>query len=1239
MKRVRASVVNLFYMVVILVAAIKSAIFGITLYAENHNEGVEQIVSQLVGKQIHIQQINSSWSGLLPKLRLKNLSIGEGERLYLGDVQVNINTPSLPWWKTNPPLDIRLEGTRIHVLREPSGEIRILGLADSNLKDPLLPAHIHIKNGSILLQDNKHGGATLELQHVDVHLTSRDQQSRLVINSARDELLIRSDLQGNILGSDWSADSYVRTSMLEASAFANPYLPKRYKLDKLKLGLESWSQWRRGRHVASQAKIQLQQMDLRNSDGRRLTMDTASADMQFRRNRNHWQLQFSDFNIESTEGKWSGTDILLDLSTSEATMQRLRIGASQIPIRVLNRLSVIFRPLGDLDELLARLSPTGELHGIHAHLVTGTNHEIGLQQLSADFSGVSSRAWKKIPAISNFSGHIRGNSRQIQLDLDTSDADILFPGLFRTPLPLSLVQGRVNWQSGTTGNWQINSDKLKIDSPDLKTISRIAIQKQPDKPLFVDLQTDFRDGFGANAGTYYPVGIMNPNLVDWLDTSIVSGRVPSGSFLLHGPLDGFPYHKTHAGHFEILFDAEDLLLDYLQDWFPLNNSFADIRFYNNELHVNLSSAQLLNTKVVQAGATIPSLKPASSINIQGQASGPLADALRLVRETPLKKKFSSAVAGMLASGNTKTDLKLSIPLSRSADYEFEGQLMMRDAGLKLTQHRLDLSNIQGRLNLNLNGISASGIKFNSLGGNMQMDIDQSAHRSTLIDITGIPSIAAVQKHYPYLKPIEARGKAPVAIQLDIPNNNELALAPVSVRIRSNLKGITLDMPAPFAKSSNIPRPLNLSLLLNTPKSDIRINYAKQIQLHVTQDDAADYHIAGSIRDVPLDDWLGWFARMEPKGGPNSFDLKQMDLSVDHLSVGAFTASELQLSVRKNHAQWLGEIQSDRLQGSFTIPSDLSAQPLVVALDKLSLPVVLEADQDKPDPLPVDTLNPVVFPAIDFSCKELMIDDARLGKVEINTRKTTDGMIIDSAGIHGRHIDSQISGSWLNGSNGTLTRIKGNLKSRDMGHLLQKIYAATPLAGSETTVDFDLSWTAAPFQYHPVNAQGIINLDIGEGRVLDLDPGGAGRLLGLMNVRSLNRRLRLDFSDLYKEGMSFDNVQGSFQLGNGHIYSNDLTIISPSALIQISGSADLVDRQYDQLIAVSPKLDATLPVAGAIVGGPATGLAVLLAQQVMYQPLSKLQRIDYNLQGSWDNPVITPIQHEQKRTDSEDILDL
>ncbi len=51
------------------------------------------------------------------------------------------------------------------------------------------------------------------------------------------------------------------------------------------------------------------------------------------------------------------------------------------------------------------------------------------------------------------------------------------------------------------------------------------------------------------------------------------------------------------------------------------------------------------------------------------------------------------------------------------------------------------------------------------------------------------------------------------------------------------------------------------------------------------------------------------------------------------------------------------------------------------------------------------------------------------------------------------------------------------------------------------------------------------------------------------------------------------------------------------------------------------LGASLPVAGAIAGGPAIGAALLLFSQVFKEPLKGIARGYYRIKGTWNDPVV------------------
>jgi uncharacterized protein YhdP len=157
--------------------------------------------------------------------------------------------------------------------------------------------------------------------------------------------------------------------------------------------------------------------------------------------------------------------------------------------------------------------------------------------------------------------------------------------------------------------------------------------------------------------------------------------------------------------------------------------------------------------------------------------------------------------------------------------------------------------------------------------------------------------------------------------------------------------------------------------------------------------------------------------------------------------------------------------------------------------------------------------------------------------------------------------------------------------------------------------------------------GNLSLDIRKGQLRDVSPG-AGRVFGLLSLQTLPRRLTLDFSDVFKKGLTFDRIKGSFLLERGDAYTTNLYLDGPAARIDISGRTGLAVKDYDQLVTVTPHVTASLPLAGALVGGPVAG-GVLYAIDKLFKPtIEKITQYQYTITGSWDDPQIV------KLTDSE-----
>jgi uncharacterized protein YhdP len=222
------------------------------------------------------------------------------------------------------------------------------------------------------------------------------------------------------------------------------------------------------------------------------------------------------------------------------------------------------------------------------------------------------------------------------------------------------------------------------------------------------------------------------------------------------------------------------------------------------------------------------------------------------------------------------------------------------------------------------------------------------------------------------------------------------------------------------------------------------------------------------------------------------------------------------------------------------------------------------------------------------------------------------------------------GSWVAKGNKTQTSLNLNMKTDSLGRLLKTLGFAPELKGAPANIDANLVWSGNPRQFNKTDVAGVLELRIDKGRFLEVNPG-LGRIFGLLNVSALTRRLTMDFSDTFKKGFSFDKAEGTFNLEQGDAYTNDFIIEGPAGSIEVTGRTGLVSQDFDQLVTINPAISTTIPVAGALAGGPAVGVALVVAQKIFGKTVDKVSTSKYTVTGSWDNPNIEKLNLNNRET--------
>ena len=149
------------------------------------------------------------------------------------------------------------------------------------------------------------------------------------------------------------------------------------------------------------------------------------------------------------------------------------------------------------------------------------------------------------------------------------------------------------------------------------------------------------------------------------------------------------------------------------------------------------------------------------------------------------------------------------------------------------------------------------------------------------------------------------------------------------------------------------------------------------------------------------------------------------------------------------------------------------------------------------------------------------------------------------------------------------------------------------------------------------------VSITDGRLIQVKQG-AGRLLGVIDARSLSRFLALDFSSLFRKGLTFESIKGQVTVEKSNAYTRDLSIKGASADIAITGRVGMAARDLDLDIRVLPRFKGELAVTGMLLGAPVVGVAVLAAQELLKKPLAEGTRIDYTVKGSWEDPQVVKV---------------
>jgi len=501
-----------------------------------------------------------------------------------------------------------------------------------------------------------------------------------------------------------------------------------------------------------------------------------------------------------------------------------------------------------------------------------------------------------------------------------------------------------------------------------------------------------------------------------------------------------------------------------------------------------------------------------------------------------------------------------------------------------------------------------------------------------------------------------------------------------IRLTSELLGLSLELPHPFTKTVENIRPMELLIEFTDNSEWVSVKFDNKVgaNIRITDNEfsggkvvfgpAAREMIFGAVPLIEAglvfsglvdifnyDDWettAERFSEMsfEPDEEHDSLDryISLVDVQAGRLLVSGQALENVHTMVsRINQANngntnadsesgfsdaadsWLVQLENELLGGDFIFP-DEAQQPWNINLRYLRLPEAEEPEDESLETEEIDILadiNPATLPDMDFHTDEFNVGEKQLGAWDFMMRTngaaatiselkmtTPDAKIRDLGGEEGANLD------WRYDNGMHTTSFNGVFSAGDLAQVL-------PGWGYDANVESDsaafvsnLQWTGSPAAFGLEKVVGTVQVDIRNGRFVDVDSGGS-RMFGAFSFDSLVRRLQLDFSDLYRRGLAYDVIRGGLQFDRGIVTTEGaFRIEGPSSRITIDGEINLHSQTIDADMLVNVPLGQNLSVLAGILGAWPIAVSTYIAGKIFQDQVDDFTTVLYRLEGPWEDPT-------------------
>ena len=828
---------------------------------------LQEQATQRLGVGVRIGHIEATSNGLIPSLALIDVQLVDQEgrvALALPTVQAAISPRSLAAGNLE---QLFVQGAKLDIRRAADNSIWIAGLQLNQLNNAPDAAsdwffsqpEIAIRHGQLRWTDETRGAAPLELSDVDLVLRNRrsSHSFRLDANPPAtwgDRFTVQGLFSHPVLSrhvgqvDTWSGQIYALFGDVDWSELRN-YMDLSTHVSQGRGSVRAWVDVLRGQFAGATVDVLVNDVRLGQAEQTpSVILPTASGRLSARSIEGGMEYTSEDLQFVTADGvRWPGGNARLSLWDAQAgkgakidsSAAHGELTAERLDLDALSQIAQRFPVDGKLRTFLETYQPVGLVQGFQASwkgnitqpetfAVKGRIRQAGIAAQTEGTPGF--RGLDLELDLTEVGGRARLVMNKGTLDWGRQLVEPL--------VPVNALSAELQWKKATSG-WTVNASNVRIANADLQGELEGQWNMAPSGvgPGVVDIQGRFTRVELARVPRYLP-SAWSKSLREYLRDAVRGGSASDIKLKLKGDLREFPFAQSRQGEFRISANVSNATYAYVPPsqmppgkpaWPTFTQLNGELVIDQSALYLNAMRGLWGTVPMVRGDAVINNLYGTSTVSVNAQGRGPLADALAVTNNSPLAEMTGQALAKASVNGLAEYRVKLDFPMADTNRMVVNGSVNLQGNDVQILPSTPRVLRARGPITFTEFGYNVNGVTGRLFGGEVRIDgslgnLGTQPEGSATKSADGNASIKAAPATLRLDGRVAAEGlrdaaelgglsnlahyangsanyQASIAMRLGVPD----------ITVTSNLQGMALALPTPLSKGAEASLPLRLQV--------------------------------------------------------------------------------------------------------------------------------------------------------------------------------------------------------------------------------------------------------------------------------------------------------------------------------------------------------------------------------------------------------------------------------------------